>query len=172
MKRIVLMLGVLLMSAFMQGTLAQDMELVVEEEVTPVADERIKATLERLKIDFEEDEDCDYRIIVPIDSDGERTQLVFVNSNTEKFGGKLEIREIWSVGYKNDGSVPPALVQKAAKLSQNYIIGAWEVIGENRLAIVMKVPAVMEDELLRIAIVSVAQKADALEKDALGTDEL
>lgn len=172
MKRIVLMFGVLLMSVCMQGAFAQDMELVVEEEVDPVADTRISAALDRQGMKYEIDEDGDFRIVFPTDDDGDRTQLVIVNSNTEKIGDKLEIREIWSLGYLNDSSVPSALVKKAAKLSQNYIIGAWEVIGENRLAFVAKVPAVMEDDLLRIAIVNVAQKADAFEKDTLGTDEL
>lgn len=174
MKKFSFALLALLMFGLVQGFVAQELEAVEDDaaEEKPVVDERIKAALERLDIDFEVDSDGDFRIIIPTDDDGNRTQLVFVNSTTEKIDDKLEIREIWAVGYRNDDSVPPALVKKAAKLSRDYIIGAWEVSGENRLALVAKVPAVLEDDILRITIGAVGYKADAFEKDTLGTDDL
>ena len=172
MKKVALLFGVLLMFGSVQGLFAQEAELVVEEVVKPVADARIKAALDRQDIKYEIDDDGDFRIIFPTDDDGDRTQLVFVNSNVEKYGDKLEIREIWSLGYKNDGSVPPALVKKAAKMSRDYIVGAWEVVGDNRLAIVAKVPANLDDDTLLGTIGSVGRKADAFEKDTLGTDDL
>lgn len=172
MKKFALMFGVLLTFGFVQSIFAQDAELVVEEEVKPVADVRISAALDRQEVKYEIDEDGDFRIIFPTDDDGDRTQLVFVNSNVEKYGDKLEIREIWSLGYKNDGSVPPALVKKAAKMSRDYIVGAWEVIGDNRLALVAKVPANLDDDALVGTIGSIGKKADAFEKDTQGTDDL
>ena len=178
MKKKALMFGALLMFGMTQGFFAQELEAVeqpeaVDEEVVkPVADARIKAALDRQQIDYEIDEDGDFRVIFTTDDDGDRTQLVFVNSNVEKYGEKLEIREIWSLGYRNDGSVPPALVKKAAKMSRDYVVGAWEVIGDNRLALVAKVPANLDDDTLLGTIGSIGRKADAFEKDTLGTDDL
>ncbi|MBO4620257.1 MAG: hypothetical protein J5654_09120 [Victivallales bacterium] len=172
MKKVALMFGALLMFGMTQGFFAQELEAVEEEVVKPVADARIKAALDRQKIDYEIDDDGDFRVIFTTDDDGDRTQLVFVNSNVEKYGEKLEIREIWSLGYKNDGAVPPALVKKAAKMSRDYIVGAWEVIGDNRLALVAKVPANLDDDTLLGTIGSVGRKADAFEKDTQGTDDL
>ena len=179
MRTIAFALGAVLMAALLQGVFAQELEVteaepVETEVVKPVADARVAAALKRLEIEYEVDEDGDYRIIVPCDAEGTRTQLVFVNSDVEKFGDAMEIREVWSVGYKNDAGVPLPLLKKAAKKSRDYKVGAWELAGskDNRLMLVAKVPANLADDPLFGTIASVGKNADDFEMDTLGTDEL
>ena len=98
MKKLASALGVLMLFGLVLGLAAQEAAVVqeegVEEEVVaaPTADARIKAALDRKNVDYEIDDDGDFRIIFPTDDDGNRTQLVFVNSAVEKYGDKLEIR--------------------------------------------------------------------------------
>ena len=182
MKKFAFALSAVLLASALTGAFAQELEVtesvesevVVPEAAKPVADARVAAALKRLEVEFEVDEDGDYRIIVPCDAEGTRTQLVFVNSDVEKFGDAMEIREVWSVGYKNDAGVPLPLIKKAAKKSRDYKIGAWELGGskENRLMLVAKIPANLADDPLFGTIASVGRNADDFEMDTLGTDEL
>ncbi|MBP5300353.1 MAG: hypothetical protein J6Y80_03010 [Victivallales bacterium] len=170
MKKSSLAIVALLMFTMTMGFFAQEAVVADEPEAKkPEADARIAAALDRMEVKYEVDEDGDYRIIIPCDDD--RSQLVFVNSNIENYG-EFEIREVWSIGYRHENSVPPAIVKKAAKLSGDYIVGAWEMVGDEKLAMVAKVPANLADDTLIGTIVAVGRRADKFEMDTLGTDDL
>ena len=170
MKKSSFAIVALLMFALTMGFFAQEVVIADETEAKqPEVDARIAAALDRKEVKYEIDEDGDFRIISPCDDD--RTQLIFVRSNIEKYG-EFEIREIWSIGYSHENSVPPAIVKKAAKLSGDYIVGAWEMAGDAKLAMVAKVPANLSDDTLIGTIVAVGRRADKFEMDTLGTDDL
>ncbi|MBQ4480589.1 MAG: hypothetical protein II943_08120 [Victivallales bacterium] len=142
--------------------------------VAAEADPRISVALKRNDIKFDIDEDGDYQIIFETDEDSGRSQLIFVNSSVEKYGS-LEIREIWSFGYRvPDGSTVPASVIKKAVISSNdYIIGSWELLkSERSLIYCAKMPANLDDDTLIKTIISVGNRADEFEKETLGTDDL
>src|SRR5215208_3033791 len=69
----------------------------------PAPDPRVKAALDAIGYKYELTEDNDYRLTIENDQiekvvDGKlshRSQLAYVNSNTEKYSS-LEIREVWS----------------------------------------------------------------------------
>src|SRR5438270_4384084 len=77
----------------------------------PPADPRVKAALDEIGYKFELNDDNDYKL-VPIQTEQAgtaangkpiwRSQLVYVNSNTEKYGS-LEIREVLAPAYLSEG---------------------------------------------------------------------
>ena len=162
MKKILVALCAIFVASFVQSVIAEE------------ADPRISVALKRNDIKFDIDEDGDYQIIFETDEDTGRTQLVIVNSTVEKYGS-LEIREIWSFGYRvSEGStVPASVIKKAAITSNDYIIGSWELLkSERSLIYCAKMPANLDDETLIKTIISVGHRADEFEKENLGTDDL
>ena len=63
-----------------------------------------RAALDAKGISYTVDSDGDYKIVLGTNDD--RTQLAFVRSSTNEYGN-MEIREIWSFGYKADGDEFP-----------------------------------------------------------------
>ncbi len=77
---------------------------VGSEGAKPQPDYRVERALKELELDYTLDEDNDFKLLYevagdpPVEAGGkkeERTQLVYVFSNTERYG-KLEIREVWA----------------------------------------------------------------------------
>jgi len=138
------------------------------------ADPRVRRALESLGLEFEVDADGDYRVIMAWSEDG-RSQLVFVNSNTETLGD-AEIREVWTVGYKKETTeLAQRVATKLLEASSTYKIGAWEVVwrGETVLAVLnAKIPADATAKYLGEVINVVSATADEIEKELLTTDEL
>ena len=65
------------------------------------ADPRIRGQLEELKYEYEVDGDGDYKLVFNMAGSPEkRSQLVYVRSPVETYG-VLQVREIWSPGYKS-----------------------------------------------------------------------
>jgi hypothetical protein len=134
----------------------------------------VRRALEALGLQFEVDDDGDYRVIMAWSEDG-RSQLVFVNSNTETLGD-AEIREVWTVGYKKaTDELSSRVASKLLEESSTYKIGAWEVVwrGETVLGVLnAKIPADASAKYLGEVINVVAATADEMEKELLTTDEL
>jgi len=138
------------------------------------ADLRVRRALESQGLEFEIDADGDYRVIMAWSEDG-RSQLVFVNSNTETLGD-AEIREVWTVGYKKETTeLAQRVAAKLLEASSTYKIGAWEVVwrGETVLAVLnAKIPADATPKFLGEVINVVSATADETEKELLTTDDL
>jgi hypothetical protein len=147
-----------------------------DERPAPAADPRIAAELKALNDKFEITDDRDYRLVFEI-GDGQRTQLVIVNSNTEFFD-KVEIRDVWSTALLVSAPLDAALAERLLKANDTLKLGAWRVWpaqskGDSAQAYIVfaaQIDANASQEMLAAALAMVAQTADALEKEITGAD--
>jgi hypothetical protein len=123
-------------------------------------DARVKLQLDALGYEFEIDDDGDYRLV--FDTEGGRTQLVFVISNVNRYGTHT-VREVWSPAYQASGNDFPAVVaNKLLEDSEENKLGAW--VKQDDMAIyVVKIPADASSEELEDAIEFAVQVADQME---------
>ncbi len=138
------------------------------------SDPRVARALDAVGVRYEVDADGDYRVTLGWEEDG-RSQLLWVNSRVTTLGG-VDIREVWSIGYRTDGGgIPPSIADRLLKDNATFKIGAWEV-GTNRglpvARFVARIPADCSSEFLHAVVRAVAVNADELEKELLRSDDL
>lgn len=134
-------------------------------------DLRIKSILEELDVEYEILEDGDFKIVLPVGD--ERTQALFINSNTE-FYDEMEIREIWSWGYECEGELPQNVANKLLKNSFDQKLGAWQTyVGSEttRAMFAVKMSANANLDSVRSAIIAVITNADAIEENLSGDED-
>lgn len=181
MKRIILLLTCLLMMAEVAsaqlGTAAKK----------PPADPRVKAALEQIGYKYQLTEENDYKL-VPIQTeqagtgtDGKaifRSQLVYVNSNVEKYG-TLEIREVLSPAFLSNGPLSAAVANRLLRENNSVKLGSWRLVvinsganaGKYLAMYAAQIAADSDAEALRLTIKSVILIADRMEKELTGTDD-
>ena len=123
-------------------------------------DARIKQQLDAIGYEYEVDDDGDYKLV--FDTEEERSQLVFVISNVNKYGTHT-VREIWSPAYQSTGNDFPALVaNKLLEDSGENKLGAW--VKQDDMAIyVVKIAADASSDELEDAIEFAVKIADQME---------
>ena len=132
-------------------------------------DTRVLSQLNEIGMAYQIDEDNDFALVINFDDD--RSQLVFVRSQVYSSRG-LGMRDVWSVAFDSPGeSMPEGLETRLLKENVNLVMGGWVRI-ENQIAHMAKIPENTSAEVLRSAILEVAEAADELEKELVGTDEL
>jgi len=138
------------------------------------ADPRVKRALDAQELNYEIDEDGDFQVIIAW-SEEERSQVVVINSNTQVFGD-VEIREVWSPGYRKEtDALPSRVANKLLEANATYKIGAWEVVwsGEIVMAVLnAKISADCSPEHLVKVLGSIAETADSMERELLASDDL
>lgn len=135
------------------------------------ADKRVEPVLKQTGIDYKIDSDGDYKIEYSVG--GNRTQLVFITSVTEKMGN-LEIREVWSPA-KRGGELTAAQANKLLLENARYKLGAWECRGADERRMVVfcaRIPTNADADALKTLITTVAELADAAELELVGNDDL
>ena len=131
-------------------------------------DYRVKNRLDARDFKYKITENGNFRMIIKLSNN--RTQLVFVQSNTSKLGN-MEIREVWSVGYK--GQLNASVMRNMLRRSEKLKLGAWGINSdEDRGIFTAKIPAQLPAEDLVKTIFTVAEAADELEQDVHGSDDL
>ena len=131
-------------------------------------DYRVKSRLDAKGFNYKIDDEGDFRIILKFDNG--RTQLLWVNSNTENYKG-MEIREVWSTGYK--GYISSNIMKNLLRGSQTKKLGAWGVNKDfNRAYFTAKIPADLDRDALINTIWFVGEAADEFERDYMGGDDL
>ena len=153
----------------------------------PPADQRVKAALDEIGYKFELTDDNDYKL-VPIQTeqtgtsaDGKpiwRSQLVYVNSNTEKYG-TLEIREVLSPAFLSNGPLSAAVANRLLRENNSVKLGSWRLVvinsganaGKYLAMFAAQVSADSDPESLRLTIKSVILIADRMEKELTGADD-
>lgn len=153
----------------------------------PPADPRVKAALDQIGYKFQMTDDNDYKL-VPIQTeqsgtsaDGKpifRSQLVYVNSNVEKYG-TLEIREVLAPAFLSNGPLSAAVANRLLRENNSVKLGSWRLVvinsGQNAgkyLAMyAAQIAADSDAESLRLTIKSVILIADRMEKELTGTDD-
>jgi hypothetical protein len=181
MKRSILILSLLLL--FSEAASAQ----IGNAARRPPADPRVKAALDSIGYKFELTEDNDYKL-VPIQTeqagttaDGKpifRSQLVYVNSNVEKYG-TLEIREVLSPAFLSNGPLSAAVANRLLRENNSVKLGSWRLVvinsgtnaGKYLAMYAAQIAADSDAESLRLTIKSVILIADRMEKELTGTDD-
>ena len=69
----------------------------------PQHDMRVKTLLDAIGTNYEIDAEADFKL--EWEYDNGRTQIVYVNSNTEEYEN-MEIREVWSFAHKEEAPLP------------------------------------------------------------------
>jgi hypothetical protein len=138
------------------------------------ADPRIKAVLDKAGMKYEITADGDFKVVMRFDDT--RTQLILINSNTERLNEtNMEIREIYSVAYRANGSISVEVANQLMKDSQKRKIGAWEIIslenGSSMAVFDAKVNADISSENLEKVIRLVGIRADVMEKELTNEDK-
>ncbi len=151
------------------------------------ADPRVKAALDQLGYKYDVDSNNDYKLI-PIETtqigtsaDGKpkwRSNLVYVNSNTEKYGS-LEIREVLAPAFLLDGPLTADLANRLLRENNSVKLGAWRVLivnsgqnaGKRLVMFAAQISANSDAESLRLAIKSVILIADRMEQEITNTDD-
>ncbi len=153
----------------------------------PAADPRVKAALDEIGYKFEMNADNDYKLL-PIETeqagtsaDGKpiwRSQLVYVNSNTEKYGS-LEIREVLAPAFLSDGPLSAVVANRLLRENNTVKLGSWRLVainsgpnaGKYLLMYAAQIGANSDAESLRLTIKSVILIADRMEKELTNKDD-
>ena len=153
----------------------------------PAADPRVKAALDQIGYKFELDSQNDYKL-TPIrteqtgtSADGKpiwRSQLVYVNSNTERYGS-LEIREVLAPAFLSNGPLSAAVANRLLRENNTVKLGSWRIVvinsgpnaGHYLAMFAAQINADSDAESLRLTIKSVILIADRMEKELTNADD-
>ena len=151
------------------------------------ADPRVKTALDSIGYKFELTQDNDYKLL-PIQTeqsgttpDGKpafRSQLVYVNSNVEKYG-TLEIREVLAPAFLSNGPLSAAVANRLLRENNSVKLGSWRLVvintganaGKYLAMYAAQIAADSDAESLRLTIKSVILIADRMERELTGTDD-
>jgi hypothetical protein len=137
-------------------------------------DARVRALLDQIGYKYELTTGGDFKLI-PIKTEDGRSQLVYVNSNTQQYSS-LEIREVMSPAYLSTGPLSAAVANRLLRENSEVKFGAWRVELHNNgqkylVLFAVQIAANSDAETLRLAIKSVLLVADRMEKELTGTDD-
>jgi hypothetical protein len=153
----------------------------------PPADPRVKIALDRIGYKYELDTNNDYKL-TPIQTeqtgtsaDGKaiwRTQLVYVNSNTERYGA-LEIREVLAPAFLSNGPLSAEVANRLLRENNLVKLGSWRLVlinsgpnaGKYLAMFAAQINADSDSESLRLTIKSVILIADRMEKELTNADD-
>jgi hypothetical protein len=152
---------------------ADDKKLDVEAEAKPPGklDPRVRKALESEELEFEVDPKGDAKVILRFTDDGDRTQLVIVQSGTFSYR-TAEFREVFAAALKadEDKGLDLQLARRLMEESSRSKLAFWGV-EDGVVWAIARIPADASPGTLREAIDFVAVRADDLEKERLGSDE-
>ncbi|MEJ7575503.1 MAG: hypothetical protein WKF74_00700 [Pyrinomonadaceae bacterium] len=142
---------------------------------TAQADPRVRAALDSLGMPYEIDGDGDYKLTLNVPNSNGRTQLVYINTRTERLGS-MEIREVWAPAIRSNGPFTEAISNQLLKISYDKELGAWQTMlfqnGQVYMAVyAAKIAAASDPQALRASIDAVLKTADAVELQVTGKDD-
>ena len=138
-------------------------------------DPRVKKNLDDLSVKYAITENNNFKLIFNTEKNGDgRTQLVIINSNTEKYD-EIEVREIFSVikKGKNLNELDESILQILLKRNDTIKMGSWCISeDENSYYIVfaIKAGANMNKTMLESILSLIAAESDKVEKEIFGGD--
>jgi len=129
----------------------------------PKADARVLRALADAKLKYSVNKFGDCELLFSLDDD--RTQVVFVNSETEHWG-EMEIRSVWAFGYLSKTRLSQAKLERLLKQNGKLKSGAWHLSDGETIGAVfsVKVAADCDGNALRTVATGVAEQADEMEK--------
>ncbi len=135
-------------------------------------DARVRRILDAEGIKYSVDSDSDFKVIFELENN--RTQVAFINSNTERFAD-AEVREVWSVGLRGEGQLSATVANDLLARNHRYKVGNWETVQQNgKILAIFKVylAANAGAKELMASLLLVLKVADEVEEAYLGSDEL
>jgi len=136
-------------------------------------DPRVQKMLETLDLKYSIDEDGDFKVSFQLEDD--RSQLAFINSDTETISD-FEVREIWSVAHIAEGFLDASTANYLLLANNNLKIGSWRLkeIGKSSFAVTfcIQVSANTDPESLLDALLLTLRTADEMELQFTGEDNL
>lgn len=138
---------------------------------TPTGDARVKRALDTTSLKYTVDSDGDYRLNMDVGDD--RTQIVFINSNTETYAD-FEIREIWSVGYQSSNLFSATIANKLLLNNELTKLGAWQIKtlnGKYTAVFCAKVSATLTGTELQNVLRAIYTNADKIELELTNKDD-
>ncbi|RYG36684.1 hypothetical protein EON81_08995 [bacterium] len=156
-------------SLLLVSVLAVPMAFSVAQTAT---DARVKVALDRLKLKYTLTELKSYQVELKTKKD--RTQLVYINSNTEKFNG-VEIREVTSNACVVKGKLDGDFALQLLTDNNKRTWGAWRAVeqeGKTFVVFAVQIAADANEQTLSDAIEVAKISADDLEEKVTKADEL
>jgi hypothetical protein len=143
----------------------------------PKADKRVRSALDDLSLAYEMTPTNDFKL-KPLATEGERTQLIYVNSITQRYGS-LEIREIIAPAFVTEGPLSEQLAVRLLRENGEVKLGAWRAApisdgdkaGRYLVMYAIQIAADSDVEALRLAIKNAALTADRMEKELTAKDD-
>jgi len=136
------------------------------------ADPRLRTALDEVSLKYSEILNGAFRLQFTLGK--ERTQAVFAESRTTTIG-IIEVREVWAIGWKGRKAPSAEIANKLLLDNAGKKVGAWELNkqadGGFYATFRVKAAADCDGEALKTIASAVAQTADQMEKEILGTDE-
>lgn len=157
---------------------ADEIRAVTGGEPEPAApaskpgDERVAKALREAGITPKTDGDGDFRL--ELETEGGRTQLVYVISETQSWG-EIEIREVWSPAFHTKGNLDLAMARRLFEDNNNKKLGAWRILGtgdKEVAAFAVHFDANAKAGALKDILDLVKKVADDMEKEVEGADNL
>lgn len=134
-------------------------------------DARVEKLLIELGLKYTIDDDGDFRLGFQLEHD--RSQLVWINSNTSTYRG-MEVREVWAPAYRSPVEFPADVSFRLLRQNRKMKLGAWEAakMGDDYFAVFsVKISAEPDAETLLSVIKFVVEAADEMEQELTGKDE-
>ena len=144
-------------------------------QVTPQVDRKCQKALDKADLIYDIDSDGDFKLVVKVPDN--RTQLVYVYSNTLTYDN-VEVRTIMAPALVADTDDALTAETMRLLLVDNFEnkMGAWEVVerpdGGIVIQYVVKPPADIKPDELRSLIGLAAIAADMIEQQITDGDEL
>lgn len=144
-------------------------------QVTPQVDRKCQKALDKADLVYDIDSDGDFKLVVKVPDN--RTQLVYVYSNTLTYDN-VEVRTIMAPALVADTDDALTAETMRLLLVDNFEnkMGAWEVVerpdGGIVIQYVVKPPADIKPDELRSLIGLAAIAADMIEQQITDGDEL
>ncbi len=133
-------------------------------------DQRISVLLQELGIDYETDSDGDFQAVYQL---GENRFQQFVISSSTKHVSDLEIRNLYSVGYKSVEPLSHKVANLLLGINHGSKLGAWQVMeseGDYYAAYNAQISANSDAQTLLTVIKAVVESADSIEDYLTGED--
>jgi hypothetical protein len=144
-----------------------------EDGKTP--DSRIRKLLTELGLKYGVTESNRFKLTLGLGaSNGDRSQLVYVDSNTENYQD-MGLREVWSIAYICTGQLPNATLRLLLKENETRKFGSWSIQtddeGDDYVLFKAHIGGNATKKAFKSAVNMVSESADEMEKKLTGGDK-
>ena len=136
------------------------------------ADPGVAAALDEQGVIYSVNDEGNFVVVFQMDADEERSQRVFVVSQTSTYRN-AELREIWSVAVVLNEYPDEDLMYYLLTVNSGIKVGSWaveEFDDELWILYTIKVPVDIDSAALKDLVYFVAEMCDELEAELVGDD--